>query len=156
MGRFLNRAYWEAIGMKVNPERANAIKTLEFLAVRAPSIPFIPSTQLMREMNMDARAGRSMGASRSWLDYGAMINGLPLIGRLIVLEDDQEESGAWAPWQPNMAELVQRAAAHLWTERDLFSIKLTIEASRYDSHTKQWQVLEPLSVPLLQWFLGQK
>jgi hypothetical protein len=142
--------------MNINAERANALRTLEFLAGHAPRIPFIPSAQLMREMNMDAKAGRSLGASRSWLDYGAMINGLPLIGRLIVLQDDQEESGAWAPWQASMADLVQQALAHRWTQRDLFSIGRSIEASRYDSHVRQWQVLEPLSVPLLQWFLVQK
>ena len=140
--------------MNFNAERAHAISTLEYLAGYAPTIPFMPSTQVLRDLNMDSRAGRSLGASRSWMDYAALINGLPLIGRLILLASDQEESGAWAPWQPHMTRLIQRAADHRWTKRDLFAVKSTIEASRYDSHTKQWEVLEPLSQPMLQWHLN--
>ena len=142
--------------MNFNPEGVNAISTLEYLAGYAPTIPFIESTQVMRDMNMHSKAGRSLGASRSWMDYAAFINGLPLIGRLVLLDNDQEESGAWAPWQPHMATLVQRAADHRWTKRDLFTVKTTIEASRFDSHTKQWEVLEPLSQPMLKWYLDMK
>lgn len=44
--------------MNFNEERANATSTLD-LAGYAPTIPLTPSTRVLRDMNVDSKAGRS-------------------------------------------------------------------------------------------------
>ena len=89
------------------------------------------------------------GQCRSLLDWAATEVKLPLIGRLMLKDKPDEETGAWTPWEAHMPDLVEAARRHRWSEADLEQLRRALRSGKVNSADAAWKQLEPRSTELL-------
>jgi len=109
----------------------------------------ITSSAMLQALDENPRAGVALGQARSLLDYACLEAGVPLIGQLIAMQDDDAWAGAWSVWSPYRRLLSCAPRLTIWRDGQLATVRQLLGRTQAGAFAL-WQQAEPNTQRLLE------
>lgn len=110
-------------------EAERALKCLDVLVHRRDErglIAPVTSSAMLQTLG-EPRAGVALGQARSLLDYACLEAGVPLMGQLIMLQNEDPWMGAWSEWVPYRRLLACAPRLTIWRDSRVATVRQLLD-----------------------------
>lgn len=132
-------------------EAERALKCLDVLIRRRDErglIAPLSSTAALQALGEKPQAGVALGQARSLLDYVCLEAGVPLLGQLILLQNDDPWDGAWSGWRSYRRLLACAPRLTIWRDGQVATVRSLLDRVQTGA-LALWQQAEQNSQGLL-------